>query len=236
MIEIRGQLSFLLARVEKGHGISHAIAVLNNAKNALDAGNYGLDTWQNFAIAIAALVHDADDRKIFPEFQGNAKRIATTVLLQYWPRPEEVEPMVRLIENMIGLVSASQNKEVFQGPEWMTIPRDADRLEALGWIGVQRTYGYCRHIGTPLFTSQTPRVTNEDDLARIATPQRFRDYSGNSASMIDHFYDKLVHCATLQTTNPWLIQEAAARRQVMVDFLFHFGHVGTIDERLFASQ
>jgi uncharacterized protein len=229
------RLTILFEGVEEGHGILHAIEVLNNAWNAIRDEllfNTELTPHRVLAIQLAALLHDADDRKIFPVYQGNAKRIVTEVL-----REDNIQliPMVNLIEEMISLVSASRNKEVWTGPDWMTIPRDADRLEAIGWIGVVRCYNYCKHIGTPLFTPDTPRVTTEEELARIATPERFKAYTGGSLSMIDHFYDKLVHVSTLETKNPWLLKEAAIRRQVMIDFLFEFGRTGTIDESRFAQ-
>ena len=39
----------------------------------------------------------------------------------------------------------------------------------------------------------TPRAKTEEELWAIATPERFAAYVGASDSMVDHFYDKLLH-------------------------------------------
>lgn len=222
-------LGFHLTGQSEDHGIKHALAVLANAEKALEHHKGKLTPDEILCVKMAALLHDADDKKLFKPGQFQARRIAF-VALRHWKAGLVSYILIPLIEQMINLVAASENKEIFDGPEWMLIPRNADRLEAIGLIGIDRAYQYTIHKNRPLFTSDTPRVKNEEELAKIATPERFRAYVGGSATFIDHFYDKLVHICTLETTNEWLLQESATRRKVLVDFLFYFGNTGVIDE------
>lgn len=217
-----------LKNVPPDHGMEHAIEVLANASTAL-LWESELDSDDIISVVLASLLHDADDHKYFPEESNNAKRIAN-IALSYWKSDLKKEVLLERIEKMIDLVAASKNKEKYTGEEWMLIPRNADRLEAMGWIGIIRCYEYCKKLGTPLYTSETPRVTTEEELYQIATEERFKNYKGNSASMIDHFYDKLIHISSLETTNEWLLKEAKKRKQVLIDYLFDFGAKGFVNE------
>lgn len=52
--------------------------------------------------------------------------------------------------------------------------------------------------GDPLSSESSPRPANEEEVFRFATPERFAEYQtsgGNSNSMIDHYYDKLLSVA-----------------------------------------
>jgi uncharacterized protein len=217
-----------LKNVPFDHGIEHAKAVLANAATAI-LWESNLEPDDIICILLASLLHDADDHKYFPENGGNARKIAN-ISLSYWKSDLSKGVLLERIEKMIDLVAASKNKDKYLGEEWMLIPRNADRLEAMGWIGILRCYEYCKKLGTPLYTPETPRVTTEEELYQIATPERFLNYKGNSASMIDHFYDKLIHISTLETTNEWFLKEAKKRKQVLIDYLFDFGSKNFINE------
>lgn len=188
------------------------------------------------AVMLAALLHDADDRKFFgpSDDMGHARRIASEALRGEGPW-DGVADMSETVVKLISLVSASKNKNDAGSnvERWMLFPRLADRLEAIGWIGVVRCYQYNSHCKAPLYLPSTPRVTNEAELAAVAPPERFARYNGESASMIDHYYDKLVHVARLESDNPFFHREALARRKVMLDFLFDFGRTGTVDTSRF---
>lgn len=228
--------------VDAGHGIDHANVVLRNCSRAVWAAKDELDEFQRITVMLASLLHDADDRKFFGSSSSSsssssmphARRIATEALSkgpEKWggrSRDNVADSVIECIE----LVSASKNKNstVEASRQWMLIPRFSDRLEAIGWPGIARCYVYNRHIGAPLYTDKTPRVTNEEELERVAPRSRFASYDGNSESMISHFYDKLIHVCELETTNPFFVSESKLRRKILVDFLFHFGRTGTLDE------
>mmetsp|Transcript_29395 Transcript_29395/g.93942 ORF Transcript_29395/g.93942 Transcript_29395/m.93942 type:complete len:155 (+) Transcript_29395:920-1384(+) len=137
---------------------------------------------------------------------------------------------------MISLVSCSANgnaapPEARTSPELLW-PRWADRLEASGEVGVVRCYQYNRHVGAPLSVDQTPRPATQEEVWRHATEERFEEYQasgGGSASMVDHYYDKLLHVARPPprlVQNRYLEAEAEARVAPLVEVCLAFGEAG----------
>lgn len=204
---------------ERGHGYQHCEDVLNNADRALTSFPE-LSEIQKLAIRLAALLHDVDDRKIFNTTNyANARGILHQVI----PIGIYVD-MMNLVIELISLVSCSSNGNSIVEEKWKLIPRDSDRVEAIGNIGILRAYLYTVHIHRPLICDSTPLVTSEDDIWKIATPERFEEYLKHkcSVSMIDHFYDKMLHICTMQSGAEYLIKLAETRKQEMIDFLIKY--------------
>ena len=104
---------------------------------------------------------------------------------------------------MIEYVSASKNgnsvPEIAKtNPEYLW-PRCCDRLEAIGTIGAVRCYQYALEIGNKLaLPNSTPMPKTSEELWSFVVPERFDEYQrscGKSASMLDHYYDKLLQIA-----------------------------------------
>jgi len=74
-----------------------------------------------------------------------------------------------------------------------------------------------------LFTDKTPRLKNIDELWTYASKDRYQSYSGNSASMIDHFYDKLLRLSDYPIENPYFKEECSKRVAPLIDFVIRFG-------------
>jgi uncharacterized protein len=125
------------------------------------------------------------------------------------------------------MVSSSKNGDAIPedvvGKEWQLIPRYADRLEAIGLIGIERCYTYTMKKKLPLFLASTPKPKTEDELWSIASIERYNAYDGNSASMIDHFYDKLLRLSVFPIRNRYFDEECSKRRKPLVDFILKFG-------------
>lgn len=144
---------------------------------------------------------------------------------------------VELVIYMISLVSASKNGDAVPEEykdlskyEWLLIPRYADRVEAIGRIGIKRCYEYTKTCKTPFFTSQTQRATDVQTLfSSIATEERYRKYSGTSATMMDHYYDKILRLANFPITNSFLQKVAKDRNAICIQFVLEFGKTGTLD-------
>jgi uncharacterized protein len=79
---------------------------------------------------------------------------------------------------------------------WKYVPRDAVCIMALGIEGVKRSYEVAIRMGNPLWTKDTPLATDNPSLAIALHGRSIEKYvksGGKSASLIDHFYDKLLH-------------------------------------------
>jgi len=200
------------------HGITHAIKVLNNAKNALISENYNLNEIDNKSILLAALLHDADDRKFFPDNKNyeNLREILK----------DESDKLVSKVIKMVELVSSSKNGDSIpkyvENKMWMLIPRYADRLEAIGLVGIKRVYQYAKTSNNPFYVNSTPKPKTEEEIWEISSIMRYKHYNGCSVSMIDHFYDKLLRASFFPIKNNFLNNESKNRRKPMIDFLLFF--------------
>lgn len=192
--------------IDQSHDIDHAIAVFNHTKKALDHEVVDEITYQ--AICLASILHDADDTKFFTN-TTNAKNILKELNFEN----------INLVLEMIDAVSTRKNKNNVEDKEgWFYIPRYADRLEAIGQIGIDRAIQYGKSKGEPMFVESAPRPRTKEEIEMIATPERFANYDGNSKSIMDHFYDKLLHIHKMNTNNRYILTEANKRYQIMIDF------------------
>ena len=220
--------------INESHGVKHAESVLNHAEQAL-ASDPRLAASQVLAVRLAALLHDADDHKYFGKdsaaMLSNAKRIMEDAGA---PSESVVDAL-----DMINLVSCSANgnscPDRAKDAPWLLWPRWSDRLEAAGEVGVARCFMHNLHVGDPLFTADTPRPTTEDEAFALATEDRFRDYQergGSSASMIDHYFDKLLQVArppAALVRNSYLELAASERAAPLVQVVLDFGRRGEVD-------
>jgi uncharacterized protein len=211
----------------KSHGILHAIKVMTNADNALSSANFKINDNIKISVLLAALLHDADDKKFFPNNLNfeNLRFVLSDCDLD----------TVNLIIKMVDLVSSSKNgdnipEEVKEckKKEWLLYPRYADRLEAIGIEGVERCYQYALTINNNLFVPTTPCPSSEEDIWKFATIERYKNYQGKSESMIDHYYDKLLRATFFPIKNEFFDYESNKRRKPLIDFLIYFSKNKTI--------
>ncbi|HEX5103280.1 MAG TPA: HD domain-containing protein [Pirellulaceae bacterium] len=132
-----------------------------------------------FVVELAALLHDVADWK-FAEGDHTASPRAA----RRWLEALEVNPeIVGHIEEIIAGLS-------FKGAGVPTpmrtlegqIVQDADRLDALGAIGIARTFAYGGHKGQPLHDPSLPAQSHAS----------FEAYKNNVGTSINHFYEKLL--------------------------------------------
>lgn len=215
--------------VDEGHGIDHARHVLNHVDNALAVSNEPRTNKSRMAIRVAALLHDVDDSKFFhTENHANARRL----LDQFFPGDEKFH---NLVIKMIKLVSFSKNGNNVEGVtrKWLLFPRYADRLEAIGTVGIYRAYIYNKQIRRRLYISSTERAQSEEELFAIASPEKYEKYlkgKTKDKTFIGHFYAKIMHIAghIINSGNPYFVSHARQRHQEIINFLLYFGRTGTI--------
>lgn len=129
----------LFAGNSDGHGADHTMRVYYNAKKIMES----YPEADSFVISLAALLHDADDHKLFKtENNANARTFLS--------RMDVSSDKADFICEVINGVSFSQNRgkipETLEGQ----IVQDADRLDAIGAIGIARTFAFGGKVGRPL--------------------------------------------------------------------------------------
>jgi uncharacterized protein len=219
-------------KVDKGHGIDHSRSVLDHVNNALSVSNTPSDDTSRLAIRLAALLHDADDRKFF-----DTKNYENTRFILDCVVPGE-KKLQKLVLKMIKLVSYTTNgnskddESVEQ--DWLLYPRYADRLESIGEVGIERCYIYSIYVDRPLYLETTPRAKTKEELNRIVTIDRYNSYLNNEIvenTLVGQIYDKILHIADhiIEGGNPYFVKEARERHEVVVNFVLDFGVNGKID-------
>lgn len=114
-----------------GHGLDHSLRVYKNAMSI--AGSYPEADLE--LIALASLLHDADDHKLFQTTDNqNARRF----LKEKGISEEKTEAVIKMINS----VSFSRNKDSTPDTLEGKIVQDADRLDAMGAVGIARTFAY----------------------------------------------------------------------------------------------
>ena len=114
-----------------GHDVAHTMRVYKNALEITKA----YPKADSFIVSLAALLHDADDHKLFnTENNANARKFMANAGLS--------EDVADGVCKMINSVSFSKNRG--KKPESLEgmIVQDADRLDAMGAIGIARTFAY----------------------------------------------------------------------------------------------
>ena len=125
-----------------GHDADHSLRVYNNALKIFnEEGNGDLEI-----ISLAALLHDSDDHKLF-ETKDNAN--ARRFLNDHDIDEEKIERICETINS----VSFSQNRGRRPVTIEAMIVQDADRLDAIGAIGIARTFAFGGEHKRPLSSS-----------------------------------------------------------------------------------
>ena len=122
-----------------GHDAEHTLRVYRNAmKIAASESDCNLQV-----VALAALLHDADDHKLF-QTENNAN--ARQFLSENRIGEEEIEQICQVINGVSFSKNEGRVPETLEGK----IVQDADRLDALGAIGVARTFAFGGEHGRPM--------------------------------------------------------------------------------------
>ena len=122
-----------------GHDAEHTLRVY---QNALKIAEHEPDCDIEI-VTLAALLHDADDYKLFTtENNANAR--------SFMVRQNIPEDRVERICSVINSVSFSKNKGKRPDTIEAMIVQDADRLDAMGAIGIARTFAYGGEHGCPM--------------------------------------------------------------------------------------
>lgn len=158
-----------------------------------------------FIIEMAALLHDLDDWKLGDgeDYSKTKKWLSQIGLSQ--KEAEKIDCVIKQVSfKGAGVETKADCREA-------KIVQDADRLDAIGAIGIARTFAYGGHKG---------RLLYHPDI-ELQLHQNFEAYKKTTAPTINHFYEKLLLLKDRMNTKT--AQEIAKERhRFMEDFLAQF--------------
>ncbi|MFJ7887476.1 HD domain-containing protein [Lysinibacillus xylanilyticus] len=150
-------------------------------------------------VRIAVLLHDVSDKKYTDSKEQENKLIAELSL------SEEKKQHIR---DCIAQVSFNGGNELEATSIEAKIVRDADRLDAIGAIGIARTFAFGGAKGRKLYDKEEGTRTDMTE----------EEYRNKNTSSVTHFYEKLLLLKDLMITEKGK-QMANERHQFMVQFL-----------------
>lgn len=195
----------LLGEDTSGHDFHHTLRVYHLAARIAEeeSANQILDLE---IVGLIALLHDVDDRKLSPDTckdLGRARRFLEENGISGLRRD--------MILNGIRQISyKGTDSEVPDLPEARCV-QDADRLDAMGAIGIARAFAFGGNRNRAMYDPKVPPRENMDEAA----------YVQNKGHTINHFYEKLLLLKDMMNTETGK-RMAVHRHAYMKDFLEEF--------------
>ena len=173
IIKTENWVKLLLASDASGHDWFHIERVRNTANVIAQNEKANL-----FIVEIAALLHDVTDWKLTSN-EILAKSNVNAFLLEMDLSNHQINMILEIIESVS-----------FKGAGITTLPKtiegmivqDADRLDAIGAIGIARAFAYGGNKQRPMWEPGINAIQHKT----------FEDYKNNKGNTINHFYEKLL--------------------------------------------
>ena len=192
-----------LSGAEGGHDWFHIERVWKNAKLIASGEECDLEV-----VELAALLHDIADSK----FHGGDEEIGPKKAREYLSNTrietQKVNHIVAIIENVS--FKGGHNARNHSSIE-LDIVQDADRLDAIGAIGIARTFNYGGFKNRAIYD---PSIAPNLNMTK-------EEYKKSTAPTINHFYEKLLLLKDLMNTESGK-RIAEQRHQYMEGFLNQF--------------
>ena len=164
-----------LKNAEGGHDWFHIERVYNNTLLIAKHEDVNITV-----VSLAALLHDIADSKFHNGDETVGPRVASEFLLKHNVDSKIIEHVTQIIENMSFKNSFDLNPS-FNSKE-MEVVQDADRLDAIGAIGIARCFNYGGFKDRPLYD---PKIKPNLNMTKA-------EYKAAKAPTINHFYEKLL--------------------------------------------
>lgn len=193
-----------LKDAESGHDWFHINRVYKNAMTIAKEEDANV-----FIVQVAALLHDIADSKFNNGDENIGPNKAKFFLQSIDVNEKAINHIVQIIANM-SFSKSLEKKELFQSKE-LQVVQDADRLDAIGAIGIARAFNYGGYKNRLLYD---PKIKPNLNLSKEA-------YKKSKAPTINHFYEKLLLLKDKMNTETGK-KLATERHQFMEDFLKQF--------------
>ena len=185
-----------------GHDWYHVDRVRRNALHICKVERFG----DPFVIEMAALLHDIPDEKLNKTVELGRAKLES--FFKTIPVPDEVkEHIIQIIDS----ISYKGGRKTKLKTIEAKIVQDADRLDAIGAIGIARAFAYGGKKGQPIFD---PAVQVREEIS-------LEEYRNGKSTSIHHFYEKLLKLKDLLNTET-AKKIAEKRQEMMLSFLDQF--------------
>ena len=192
-----------LKDAEGGHDWFHIERVLNNSRLIAEGENANLTV-----VELGALLHDIADSKFHDGDETIGPKVASDFLESQEVSQKIKDHVIKSIENIS--FKGGNIDQKFTSPE-LDIVQDADRLDAIGAIGIARTFNYGGFKGRALYD---PEIKPNMNMTK-------EEYKASNAPTINHFYEKLLLLKDRMNTKTGR-RIAADRHTFMVHYLEQF--------------
>jgi uncharacterized protein len=192
-----------LENAEGGHDWFHIERVYKNS--ILIAKEEDCDI---MVVKLGALLHDIADSKFHDGDETIGPKTARAFLESENVFEETINHVINIIENISFKGGNFENK--FSSKE-LEIVQDADRLDAIGAIGIARTFNYGGFKNRALYN---PSIAPNLNMSK-------EEYKNSNSPTLNHFYEKLLLLKDKMNT-PSGKKIAEARHQYMENFLSQF--------------
>lgn len=192
-----------LENAEGGHDWWHIYRVW---KSAVHIGR--TEDVDMFVVELGALLHDIADSKFHDGDEEIGPRKAGEFLYSVGVDKEIITHVKKIVANIS--FKGGTHIQMFQSPE-LDVIQDADRLDALGAIGIARTFAYGGHKNREIYN---PEIKPDLHMTK-------EEYKNSTAPSINHFYEKLLLLKDRMNTESGK-RIARYRHQFMVNYLDTF--------------
>lgn len=192
-----------LENAEAGHDWFHIERVFKNALLIAQQEDCDIEI-----VKLGALLHDIADSKFNDGDETIGPRIAREFLESQKIAEPKIQHVVAIIEN-ISFKGGNFEKK-FNSKE-LEIVQDADRLDAIGAIGIARTFNYGGFKNRQLYNPNIPPKINMSK----------EEYKNSEAPTLNHFYEKLLLLKDKMNTKTGK-ELAKDRHRFMENFLAQF--------------
>ena len=199
-----------LEGAEAGHDWFHIERVWKLSKKIAESETCNLKV-----VELAALLHDIADPKFHDGDETLALKISQEFLENQNVSAEIIEKVLFIIKN-ISFKNRGEVPAIL--PIELQIVQDADRLDAIGAIGIARTFNYGGFKNNLMYHPEIAPKINQSKT----------EYKKSNGTTINHFYEKLLLLKDLMNTNSGKIL-AKERHDFMVSFLDQFYKEWNVD-------
>ena len=192
-----------LENAEGGHDWFHIERVYKNALHIADG-----EICDSTVVKLGALLHDIADSKFYNGDETIGPKIAREFLESENVDVVTIQHVINIIENIS--FKGGNTEKLFTSIE-LDIVQDADRLDAIGAIGIARAFNYGGFKNRPL---HNPNIAPQLQMSK-------EEYKNSQTPTINHFYEKLLLLKNKMNTQTGK-QIAKERHHYMEGFLSQF--------------